>query len=257
MRPEEARPRLEALGFRPDDAETLATHFLDAESRGQLGHGLSRIEWLETWEALDTRARPQRLESSPGYERWDGDGALGYLTLEEVVRAQLADPPERARLVVCSRTFPTGSLGYWVRRLAAGGLVALLTATSPRRLAHPDGGEHLTGTNPLAIAIPSTDGAPVVSDVSMGAVTHGDVLAGRAGPEELVPFGGPQSHKAFALAVGLQLLVDALNPEDGFGAVLLATRAGRRYAVARGRVEVTVRSRAVHYTDASAVPRRQ
>ncbi len=58
----------------------------------------------------------------------------------------------------------------------------------------------------------------------MGAVTHGDVLAGRARPEELVPFGGPQAHKAFALAVGLQLLVDALNPEDGFGAVLLVAR---------------------------------
>jgi (2R)-3-sulfolactate dehydrogenase (NADP+) len=222
--PEEARPRLERLGFRPEDVDTLAEHFLDAESRGQVGHGLSRIEWLETWEALDTDARPRRLESSPGYERWDGEGALGYLTLEAVVRAQLADPPERARLVVCSRTFPTGSLGYWVRRLAAEGLVALLTATSPRRLAHPDGGEQLTGTNPLAIAIPSSDGAPVVSDVSMGAVTHGDVLAGRARPEELVPFGGAQAHKAFALAVGLQLLVDALNPEDGFGAVLLVAR---------------------------------
>jgi LDH2 family malate/lactate/ureidoglycolate dehydrogenase len=111
-----------------------------------------------------------------------------------------------------------------VRRLADGGLVALLTATSPRRLSHPDGGEQLTGTNPLAIAIPSSDGAPVVSDVSMGAVTHGDVLAGRARPEELVPFGGAQSHKAFALAVGLQLLVDALNPDDGFGAVLLVAR---------------------------------
>jgi acyl dehydratase len=58
----------------------------------------------------------------------------------------------------------------------------------------------------------------------MGAVTHGDVLAGRARPEELVPFGGPQAHKAFALAVGLQLLVDALSPEDGFGAVLLVAR---------------------------------
>jgi hypothetical protein len=58
----------------------------------------------------------------------------------------------------------------------------------------------------------------------MGAVTHGDVLAGRARPEELVPFGGPQAHKAFALAVGLQLFVDALDPEDGFGAVLLVAR---------------------------------
>jgi hypothetical protein len=132
--------------------------------------------------------------------------------------------PEPARLVVCSRTFPTGSLGYWARRLADGGLVAVLTATSPRRLGHPEGGPPLTGTNPLAIGIPCGDGNPVVADVSMGAVTYGDVLAGRAQPEELVPFGGSQAHKAFALAVGLQLLVDALSPEEGYGAVVLVAR---------------------------------
>jgi (2R)-3-sulfolactate dehydrogenase (NADP+) len=224
LRPEEARSRLAELGFADEDVETLAAHFLDAEARGQTGHGTSRIEWLETWRELDTDARPRRVESEPGYERWDGGGALGYLTLEAVVRAQLADPPARARLVVCARTFPTGSLGYWVRRLADAGLVGVVTATSPRRLAHPEGGEQLAGTNPLAIAIPSSDGAPIVADVSMGAVTHGDVLAGHARPEELVPFGGPQAHKAFALAVGLQLLVDALNPKEGFGAVLLVAR---------------------------------
>lgn len=224
MRPDEARPRLAQLGFRACDVETLAAHFLDAEARGQLGHGLARIEWLETWRELDTEARPRRVESSPGYERWDGGGALGYLTLDAVIRAQLAAPPERARLVVCSRTFPTGALGYWVRRLAVSGLVGVLTATSPRRLAHPGGGEPLAGTNPLAIAIPSSDGEPIVSDVSMGAVTHGDVLAGHARPDELVPFGGPHAHKAFALALGLQLLVDALNPADGYGAVLLVAR---------------------------------
>ena len=224
MRPEDARPRLAALGFRDEDVETLAAHFLDAEAHGRPSHGLARVEWLESWPELDTAARPQRVVAEPEYERWDGAGALGYLTLAAVVEAQLAAPPKRARLVVCSRTFPTGTLGYWARRLAEGGLVALLTATSPRRLPPPAGGEPLTGTNPLAIAIPSTDGRPVVSDVSMGAVTHGDVLAGRARPEELVPFGGHQAHKAFALAAGLQLLVDALNPEDGYGAVLLLAR---------------------------------
>ena len=224
MRPDEARPRLAALGFGPQDTDTLAAHFLDAEARGQLGHGLSRIEWLETWEAIDTDARPQRLVAEPGYERWDGNGALGYLTLGAVVAAQLAGPPDRARLVVCSNTFPTGSLGYWVRKLADAGLVALLTATSPRRLPPPGGGAPLAGTNPLALAIPSSDGRPIVADVSMGAVTHGAVLAGHALPEELVPFGGPHAHKAFALAVGLQLVVDALSPEDGFGAVLLVAR---------------------------------
>ena len=224
MRPEEARPRLAALGFGPEDVETLARHFLDAEARGSLGHGLSRIEWLETWDELPVGVRPERVVSEPGYELWDGRDGLGYLTLAAAVEAQLADPPPRARVVVCTRTFPTGALGYWVRRLAEGGLVAALTATSPPRLASPAGGPPVAGTNPLAVAVPSSDGRPVVADVSMGAVTYGAVLAGLARPEELVPFGGDHSHKAFALAVGLQLLVDALVPDDGFGAVLLVAR---------------------------------
>lgn len=211
----EARKRLEGLGLAPSAVEALLAHFEYADGHGKAWHGLSRVEWLETLD-LDPAARPLLIESEEGFERWDGHGALGYLVLEEIVRATLADPPERARVVVARRCFPTGVLGYWARRLAEGGLVAALTATSPRRLSHPDGGDPLTGTNPLAIAIPSSDGQPIVADASMGAVTHGAVLAGAALPEELVPFGGEQSYKAFALAVGLELLVSALaGPEHG------------------------------------------
>jgi LDH2 family malate/lactate/ureidoglycolate dehydrogenase len=145
------------------------------------------------------------------------------LTLAAICAAQLAEPPPHARVIVASRCFPTGMLGYWARKLADGGLVAALTATSPPRLGHPDGGAKLAGTNPLAIAIPSSDGRSLVADVSMGEVTYGDVLAGRASEEELIPFGGEHAHKAFALALGLQLLVDALVGE-GYGAVLLVAR---------------------------------
>ena len=56
----------------------------------------------------------------------------------------------------------------------------------------------------------------------MGAVTWGDVVAGLATEEQLVPFGGESAHKAFALALGLQLLVDSL-----------VTRAGPRRGAAR------------------------
>jgi hypothetical protein len=127
-------------------------------------------------------------------------------------------------VIVADRCFPTGMLGYWARVLADAGLVAALTATSPRRLGHPDGGPKLAGTNPLAVAIPSSDGRPLVADVSMGRVTYGDVIAGAASEDELVPFGGEHAHKAFALAVGLQLLVDALLTEPGYGAVMLVAR---------------------------------
>jgi LDH2 family malate/lactate/ureidoglycolate dehydrogenase len=217
--------RLRALGFSERDARTIADHFLDADARGKRGHGVLRVDWLATLDGVDPTAVPRRVTAEPGYERWEGNRVLGYLTLAAICDAQLADPPERARLIVASDCFPTGVLGYWARRLAEGGLVGVLTATSPARLAHPDGGDPIAGTNPLAIAIPSSDGRPVVTDVSMARATHGDVLAGDATAADVVPFGGDQAYKALALALGLQLLVDSLAG-PGYGAVLLVARPG-------------------------------
>jgi LDH2 family malate/lactate/ureidoglycolate dehydrogenase len=113
------------------------------------------VAWLETLQGFEPSAEPECVEAEACYERWEGRGALGYLTLAAVCAGQLEDPPEAARLIVAHDCFPTGMLGYWVRRLAEGGLLAVLTATSPARLGHPDGGPKLAGTNPLAIGIPT------------------------------------------------------------------------------------------------------
>lgn len=223
MSPDEALERLRALGFDEKDSAVLAGHFLDAERRGKRGHGLARISWLEQRDDLDPSARPRPLVAESCFERWSGEGALGYLTLAAICEAQIASPPDHTRFVVAEDCFPTGALGYWARSLASHGLVAVVTATSPARLAHPQGGPPLAGTNPLAIAVPSSDGRPVVADVSMGRVTYGDVIAGVAAEDELVPFGGEHAHKAFALAIGLQLLVDSLVG-NGYGAVLVVAR---------------------------------
>jgi (2R)-3-sulfolactate dehydrogenase (NADP+) len=222
MRNEDVLSRLRALGFAEREARTLADHFLDAEARGKSGHGLARIAWLERQE-IDPVAEPERLYAEEGFQRWDGRGALGYLTLAEICVAQIDSPPAHARAIVVSNCFPTGMLGHYTRKLADAGLVAVLTATSPARLAHPDGGPPLAGTNPVSIAVPSAAARPIVVDVSMGQVTYGDVIAGLASEDELVPFGGDRAHKAFALALGLQLLVDSLAG-DGYGAVMLVAQ---------------------------------
>lgn len=226
MTPARAIARLRAAGLSERDAATVVDHLSAADRAGRTGHGLARIPWLEGMlgDIVDPAGQPRRVERSEGFERWHGGGALGYLTLAAICDGIVADPPAGARVVVAEACFPTGVLGAWARRLADAGLVAVVTATSPRRLPHPEGGPALTGTNPIAIAIPSSDGEPVVADVSMGAVTHGDVLAGRARAEDLVPFGGELAHKAFALAIGLQLVVDALSPDEEFGAVLVVAR---------------------------------
>jgi LDH2 family malate/lactate/ureidoglycolate dehydrogenase len=219
VRPEEARARLSGLGLAADHVETLLAHFDDAERRGKLGHGHARIEWLET-QRFNPAARPTKTVTA-GVERWESHGALGYLVLDAIC-TDVIESPLPVRLVAAD-AFPTGHLGYWVRRLADAGLVAVLSASSPARLAHPSGDEPLVGTNPLAIGLPNADGPPIVVDVSMAKATYGDVLAGRAAPEDVVPFGGEQAHKAFALAVGLQGLVESFVG-DRHGILLLAAQ---------------------------------
>ena len=174
-----------------------------------------------------------RRGSSPSPDSSAGGRGRSGTHLAAIVEAQLASPPAQARVVVAADCFPTGFLGHWVRRLAEGGLAAWLTATSPPRLAHPDGGPPLAGTNPLAIAVLS-DGRPFVADVSMGKVTYGDVLTGEASPDDLVPFGGDQAHKAFALALGLQALVDALAGLE-HGALLVVAAPGGDLPALRAR----------------------
>ena len=182
------RPRLEA------DARTLADHFEEADRRNRPGHGISRVDWLAELPDLDPAATPKRaiLEHASSGGRGTARSAISSWHASS---AQLFDPPAsppRGRRA----PLPDGLPRLLGGTLAENGLVAALTATSPPRLAHPDGGEPLAGTNPLAIAVPSLDGTLPVADVSMGKVTYGDVLVGTASPEELVPFGGEQAHKA-------------------------------------------------------------
>jgi len=63
----------------------------------------------------------------------------------------------------------------------------VLTATSPALPPAPQGGPKHHRTQPLAIAIPSSDGRPIV----MTSLWSGDlrgVIAGAASEYELVPF---------------------------------------------------------------------
>ena len=66
MQTDEAKARIAALGFSEADTGTLFAHFDDAERRGKLGHGYSRIEWLETLDDLRPDAVPVRLHAEPG-----------------------------------------------------------------------------------------------------------------------------------------------------------------------------------------------
>src|SRR5262249_56211099 len=122
---------VEARGLDEDWAGVLFDLFAAAEASGRGSHGFHRIEWLETFAGLDPAARPALVVSEEGYERWRANGAVGYLVLDAVVRAQLERPPAHAPIVLCHDPFPTGMPGPRTRRLADAALAALPAADSP------------------------------------------------------------------------------------------------------------------------------
>lgn len=237
--------RLRALGFDGRASALIGEHYVDAELRGAATHGLERLRWLTGQGGIDPAARPVRIERTDSVSRWDAAGAIGYAALADALAAEVRTPPTGARLVVVERCFPTGRLGWFAERVAADGLVCLLTATSPARIVHPGGGPPILATSPLCLAVPGTP--PAVIDVSMGRITYGEVLAAAAAgaplppgsgarpdgspeddPAEIAadragirPFGGDQAHKGLALAALVELLVGAVSAGPGHAAVAL------------------------------------
>jgi LDH2 family malate/lactate/ureidoglycolate dehydrogenase len=253
--------RLRGLGFDERAATLIGDHYLDAELRGSATHGLERLRWLAGRPDLAPQAQPALAGRADGLVRWDAAGAVGYVALADALDAECGVPLTGARVVVVEDCFPTGRLGWFAERAAARGLVCLLTATSPARISHPDGGPPVVATSPLCLAVPGTP--PAVVDVSMGRITFGEVIAAAAAGERLPagagvrsdgspeedpaaiaadragirPFGGDLAHKGFALAVLVELLVAAVSRSQGFAAVaLLAAPASD--AAARGRAAV-------------------
>jgi LDH2 family malate/lactate/ureidoglycolate dehydrogenase len=241
--------RAAGLGFSDADGRELVDHFLGAELRGASGHGVERLRWISAFADLQPAAQARLVERDGGIARWDADGALGYLALSLALAHELDDPPAGARLVVVRHGFPTGRLGHYAERVAAGGLCCLVTATSTARISHPGGGPPLLGTNPLCLAVPG-ERSPALVDVSMGRITYGAVLRAAAAAEPLpagsavapggdpatnpvdvttgaaglLPFGGDQAYKGFALALLVELLCRTLAGAEGFSAVALVTR---------------------------------
>ncbi len=127
----------------------------------------------------------------------------------------------------------SGRSAYYVEMIAKAGFVAIHTAASSRLVAPPGGAKAVLGTNPIAIAIPSSRG-PIVLDMGTSAFMMTEVLlrerlgeplpdgvaigpggepttdAAQARRGALLPFGG---YKGF----GLALMVQALGLLAGSG----------------------------------------
>jgi LDH2 family malate/lactate/ureidoglycolate dehydrogenase len=227
---------LVSAGVPEADARIVADSLVDADVRGIHSHGVSRLGiYIERLRMGGNRpaGEPELVSEAPSLALLDAKDLLAQVASARAV--ELA--AQKAEITGCGAVGVRGAshfgaAGYWARLIAERGMLGLATTNTTPVMAAWGGSTTAIGSNPLAMAFPSSGAAPVVVDMASSETTWGALLRAEAtgasipdtwalGPDgtpttsaveavaagRLLPFG---RHKGYALAVGVELLSGAL-----------------------------------------------
>ena len=109
---------------------------------------------------------------------FDGGNNVGMLALFHAAQATIKKTAAHGiALVSVTDAWMSGRSAYYVEMIAKHRLIAIHTAASPRLVAPPGGMRPVLGTNPIAIAVPSSRG-PIVLDMGTSAYMMTEVMIG-------------------------------------------------------------------------------
>jgi LDH2 family malate/lactate/ureidoglycolate dehydrogenase len=239
-----AEGALRGIGYAGEEARIIADHVIDAALCGYEYSGLAKVLNLPESTNFQRPRRPLKvLRESEVSIAFDGGNNVGMLALYYAAQATIRKAAARGiAIVTVADAWMSGRSAYYVEMIARTGLVAIHTVGCSPLVAPPGGTRAVLGTNPIALAVPSSRG-PVVLDMGTSAYMMTEVMLrerlGELLPEgvalgpggeptrdprsarrgALLPFGG---YKGFGLALMMQVLgvlagssLDAAN-EDGY-----------------------------------------
>ena len=184
------RDALEGKGARPEDAAIVADGLVWANLRGIDGHGVSRLPlYLRMIDRgqIDVAAKPKLAQG--GAATFVLDGARGFGPVA-MMQAIALGAERAAKTSVCfglvRDTTDTGAIGRYVQWMAERGCAATIMGAGPAFVAYHGARVASLGTSPLAIAVPSGDGA-IVLDMATSAISNGTILQARATGAALPP----------------------------------------------------------------------
>lgn len=162
------RDALLQVGADASAAEVLAEATVEAELVGNRAVGVAHLfDYLDGYAQgrIAADARPVVRRPAPAVVDVDARDGLAQTAFVEV----LDDLQEAAResgiaALWIKNSFTCGELGYYPRRLADRGLLAVATANSPALMSIGGARAPVLGTNPLAYGIPRPGTLPVVID---------------------------------------------------------------------------------------------
>ncbi len=228
---------LERIGLPADDALIMASLMAEADLQGSDGHGIIRLPpYAKRIKAGGVNPRPniRVVQERAGMALLHGDNGMGHLVMERAARLAI----EKARVtgiawVGSQWSNHAGPASLYARMPLEHDMIGLYFAVGNANHLPPWGGlDVLLSTNPIAVAIPAGEEAPVVLDMATTVAAYGKVKAklqrGEMMPEGwmidregrpitdpkraaegfLLPIGG---YKGYGLALIIGLLAGTLN----------------------------------------------
>ena len=229
------------LGLPTADAATIAALMAEADLQGSDGHGVIRlVPYSKRIRAGGINLHPniRVVEERPAMALLDGDNAMGHLVMARAAALAI----EKARVagvawVGARMSNHAGPASLYARMPLAADMIGMYFAVGNANHLPPWGGlDMLLSTNPIAVAIPSGSGVPIVLDMATTVAAYGKVKAlaqrGEAMPEGwmidragrpltdpkraeeglLLPLGGAEAgYKGFGLALIIGILAGTLN----------------------------------------------
>jgi L-2-hydroxycarboxylate dehydrogenase (NAD+) len=225
-----AESALRGVGFDDDEARIIADHVVDAALCGYEYSGLAKILNIPESEHFKLPRQPMKvLRETDVSLAFDGGNNVGMLSLFYAAEATIKKAAAHGiALISVTDAWMSGRSAYYVEMIANAGLVAIHTAASSRLVAPPGGAGAVLGTNPIAIAIPSSRG-PIVLDMGTSAYMMTEVMLrerlGELLPEGVAigPDGGPTRDPALARRGGALL---PFGGYKGFGLALMVQALG-------------------------------
>jgi L-2-hydroxycarboxylate dehydrogenase (NAD+) len=172
------------------DAAKVAELMVEADLTGADAHGVFRLpQYVRRLRGGGINPRPDiRVEkTAPATALVDGDNGMGHLVMARAAATavELAGACGVA-WVGARRSNHAGAAGVYAAMPLNHGMIGIYSVVaSANHMAAWGGVETLLGTNPLAVAIPAGEEAPVVLDIATTVVSYGTVKNYRLQSKEM------------------------------------------------------------------------
>jgi len=177
---------LTAAGMAEEDAEAAVAHLLIADLRGVESHGMARMPtYVSRLQRglIDPHAEVSIERELTSTLALNGNNALGLLVGPEAMRRTIVKAQESGICLTTVRgSNHFGIAGAYAVMATEAGLGGMAMTNAGRLVVPANGAQPMLGTNPLAFAVPTGGGRPLVVDMSTSTVAWGKIeIARRAG----------------------------------------------------------------------------